>query len=47
MENVKEPNEEETMLVENIVKDHHYIMMTGIMEITMESVEMTTERNNY
>ena len=44
MENVKEPNEEETMLAENIVKDHHYIMMIGTMEITMESVEMTTEK---
>ena len=31
--------EEETMLAENIVKDHQFIMMIGIVEISMEVVE--------
>lgn len=36
---IKGKLEEETMLSKNIVKDHHSIMMIGIMEITMEDVE--------
>ena len=44
MENVKEPNEEETMLVENIVKDHHSIMMIGTTEITMEAIEAVKKK---
>ena len=42
MENIKEPNEGETMLAENIVKDHHSIMVIGTMEITMEYVDIKT-----
>ena len=45
MENVKEANEEETMLAESIVKDHHSIMMIGTMEITMEVVEAVNKKN--
>ena len=37
MENVKEYNEKETMLAKNIIKDLHYIMVTGTMEITLEA----------
>ena len=39
MENVRESNEKETMLVENIVKDHHSIMVIGTMNITLETRE--------
>jgi len=31
--------EKKTMLAENIVKDHQFIMMIGTMEIAMETVE--------
>ena len=31
--------EEETMLAENIVKDHQFTMMIAIVEVTMEAVE--------
>jgi len=36
---IKGKFKEETMLVENIVKDHHFIMMIGPVEITREVVE--------
>ena len=37
MENVREFNKRETMLDENIVEDHHSIMVIGTMEITLEA----------
>ena len=36
MKNVREFNEKDTMLAQNIVKDHHSIMVIGTMEITLE-----------
>ena len=36
MKNIRESNKKEIMLVENIVKDHHSIMMIGTMEINLE-----------
>ena len=36
MKNVRKSNERETMLDENIVEDHHSIMVIGTMEITLE-----------
>ena len=36
MKNVKEFNEKETMLAENIVEGHHYVMVIETMEITLE-----------
>ena len=35
---IKGKLEEETMLAENIVKDHHSIMMIGTVEITREAI---------
>jgi len=35
--------EEETMLAENIVKDHQFTMMMGTVEIAMEAIEIVSE----
>ena len=43
MENVRESNERETMLDENIVEDHHSIMVIGTMEITLEAGKKDSE----
>ena len=38
--------QEETMLAENIIKDHHSIMMIGTMEITRETFEAVIKKKD-
>ena len=40
MENFREFNERETMLAENIVEDHHSIMVIGTMKAGRKTVEI-------
>ena len=43
MEIVRKFNKKETMLAEKIVKDHHFNMVIGTMEITLEAEEKDSE----
>ena len=43
MEIVRKFNKKETMLTENIGKDHHFNMVIGIVEITLEAEDKYSE----
>lgn len=45
MKIVKEVHEEETMISENIVKDHHVVMMISMIESAMGDVELINVKN--
>jgi hypothetical protein len=44
---IKGKLEEETMLAENIVKDHQFTMMIGTVEIAMETVETVSKKEGH